>query len=435
MSSVSFSGLASGIDTASLVKQLVAVERAGADSLTTKQSNLATQASIVGSLSSAVAALGAAVKGMDLASELRPRTATTSDAHVAVAASGTAAAGNHTIRVIDTAATQVVASRTFATSGAGVLGAGGVTITKADGSQKTVSWSGTDSLGDIAGKLGDAAAGVSASVLFDGTSYRLIVTADGSGTAGAVSFADTGDGLALSDPANVKVAPRDAQLTIDGVTVTRSKNVIDDALPGVTLTVASKHAATDPDTVVGVQLDKAALTTKLKDFVAKYNAINAALHVQLDYTGTTKGPSTLFGDATLRQLQGALGQMMSSAYGGATLGGIGISRDRSGGMTLDETKLADALAANPGAVEALFVTNGFAAKVTAMTDDYAGTGGILSSKSSSLSARKRALQTDIDRINDNADRLQTRLEAQFNRMEQALSQLQSQGNYLTKMLG
>jgi flagellar hook-associated protein 2 len=435
MPSVSFNGLASGLDTASLVKQLVAVERSGADSLTTKQGYLSTQSSIVSTLSSTLAALGAAVKGMDLTSELQPRTATSSDAHVSIAASTGAPAGSHNVRVIDTAATQVVSSRTFATSGAGVLGAGSVTITKSDGSNKIVSWTAADSLADVAARLGDANAGVRASVLNDGTAYRLVVSAAASGTAGAVTFSDAGSGLDLSNAANVTVPPRDAELLVDGITITRSTNVIDDALAGMTITLGAKHAATDLDTVVGVELDRDALKTKLKDFVTKYNAINSAVHYQLDYFGTKKGPDTLFGDSTLRQLQGAMNATLAKGYDDMTLGSVGVTRDKTGALTLDETKFADAIGKDPDVVNKLFVTGGFAAEMTKLVDNYSGSGGIFAEKTASLSARKRALQTTIDRINANADKMQVRLENQFTRLEQAMSALQSQNAYLTSVLG
>src|SRR5439155_11332887 len=124
--SVTFTGLASGIDSASLVNQLVAAERSQADTLVQQQSDITTQKSIVGSLSTALAAFGTAARGMDLLSELQPRAAASSDSHVSVAASSGAATTTHAIRVNQLARAQVTASKTFATNAAGVLGDGGV---------------------------------------------------------------------------------------------------------------------------------------------------------------------------------------------------------------------------------------------------------------------------------------------------------------------
>jgi flagellar hook-associated protein 2 len=430
---ITFTGLSSGLDTAALVEQLVASERASASALRDRQADLGTQRSIVGSLSTAVAALGTAARGLDLASETRPRTATVSDARLAAAVSPAAAAASHTLRVKQLATAQIAASRTYLAQGAGAAGAGSLGIT-VGGSTKTVSYTASDSLADIASRISAADAGVSAAVLHDGAAYRLVVTAKGTGQAAAPTFTESGAGLGLALPTSVTVAAQDAIVTIDGIDVARPRNVIADALDGVTLTLASAHGSGDASTQLTVGLDQKALTEKVKGVVAAYNTVNSALHVQLDYTGTRRGSATLFGDSTLRQLQGALAGVMSKSYGPTSLGAIGISRDRTGAMTLDESKLAAAVAADPDAVGKLFVDNGFAAAVGDLADQYTRSGtGHLAAKSTSLSDRAKALQSQIDRINASADSLQSRLEARFTALEEAMSQLRTQSSYLSSI--
>jgi flagellar hook-associated protein 2 len=435
MTAVTFTGLSSGLDSASLVNQLVAAERARATLITNRQSDLNSQKSIVGSLSSALAALGTVARGMDLATEVQPRAAASSDARVTVAASSGAAATVHDVRVRQLARGQITASRTFDSAAAGQLGNGSLSITIGD-TTKSIDYSSTDSLADIASRITSAGAGVSASVLFDGTSYRLMVAASATGTAAAPQFTDSGDGLDLSNPDNIKVDALDAIVDIDGVEVTRGRNVIDDAVEGLTLTLVSQHADAEPAATVRVALDNAGLRDKLKAFVTAYNAVNSALHVQLDYTGTRKGGNTLFGDATLRQLQGAIGAVMSDGYGSTTAGAVGLVRGKDGALTLDETRLASALAANPDAVTELFVTGGFAAATTKLTDAYTRSGdGIFALKTKALGDRVGVLQDQADRINAQADSLKARLEAQFTALETAMTKLKSQSAYLTSVFG
>jgi flagellar hook-associated protein 2 len=436
MTAVTFSGLSSGLDTSSLVTQLVAAERAPATLIANRQSDLNTQKSIVGSLSSALAALGTVARGMDLASELQPRTAASSDARVTVAASSGAAATVHDVRVSQLARGQITASRSFTSAEAGVLGDGSLSITTG-GTTTSITYASTDSLADIASRINSSGAAASASVLFDGTSYRLMVAATATGTAAAPAFTDGGDGLDLANPDNITVPAQDAIAEIDGVEVTRGSNVIDDAVAGLTLTLVSPHGDAEPAAAVRVALDSTALRDKLKAFVSAYNAVNAALHVQLDYTGTKKGTDTLFGDATLRQLQGALGSLMSSGYGTSTLGAVGLVRDKGGALTLDESKLASALAANPGAVAGLFVGDGgFATALTGLTDGYSRAGdGILALKVKSFVDRSAVLQTQADRINARADALKTQLEAQFTALETAMTRLKGQSSYLSSVFG
>ena len=441
MTAVTFTGLSSGIDTASLVSQLVAAERSPANVIAGRQSDLNTQKSIVSSLSSALSALGTAMRGLDLPGETQPRKATSSDAHVTVAASSSAVATLHDVRVQQLARGAINASRTFSSAAAGVLGPGSVTITTGTTAVQ-IDYASTDSLADIAARINKAGVAASASVLFDGTAYRLMVASTGTGTAAAAKFVDSGDSLGLSGPA--KVLPRDAIATIDGVEVTRASNVMSDVVTDLTFTLVSPHATADASAAVTVALDTDSLRTKLAGVVSAYNAVNSALHVQLDYTGTQKGTSTLFGDSTLRQLQGALGGIMSSGYGPAgadpstlrSVGALGLTRAKDGSLTLDDTKFAAALAADPDAVGDLFITRGFSAKMTTMTDAYTRpSDGILAGKTRGLTDRSKSLQGQIDHINTRADALKTQLEKQFTALETAMSKLKGQSSFLASIFG
>jgi flagellar hook-associated protein 2 len=435
MSTITFNGLASGLDSASMIEQLVNVERAAANTATTKKSNLDTQKSIVNSLSSGLSALATAVRAMDLDSEIKPRTATNSDNRVSVAASAGASPGVHDLRVKSLATSQVTQSRTFATADAGVLGTGSVAIT-VGGTTKNVSWTAADSLDAIATRINQADAGVNASVVkvAEGD-YRLVMNAKDSGTAKAPTFVDSGDGLDLSNAANIKRVATNAVVNVNGIDITRSSNVITDALAGMTLTLNSTHAVTDPDAKATVTLDSKSLTDKVQKMVDAFNSVNASLHNQLSYTGTKKGDNTLFGDSTLRGLQGALATLKTSAYGeNTTLSAMGISVDKGGAMTLDSAKLVDAVTKDPDAVSKIFLTNGFATAVTGLTDRYTSSDGLLASKTQSLTDRQKVLQDQIDRVNKKADDLQSRLEKQFAALEEAMSKMKSQSSYLSAIL-
>lgn len=433
MGTITFNGLASGLDTSSMIDQLVSIERSAATTASTKKSNLDAQKNIVSSLSSALAGLATAARALDLDSEVKPRAAASSDSHVTVAASATASVTTHDVRVRSLAAAQVTQSRLFSSSAAGVLGDGSVDIT-VGGSTKSIAWTASDSLSTIADRINSADAGVDASVVrVDDTSYRLVVTAKTSGTAAAPTFVDHGDSLQLADPTGIRQAATNALVTVDGIDITRSTNVIADAVEGLTFTLSSAHAATDASAKVGVALDKTAVTDKVKKLVDAYNSVNSALNAQLGYAGTTKGPNTLFGDSTLRGLQTALSAVATGVYGETGIGEIGLARDRTGTMTLDATKLADALAKDPEALSKVFVTNGFATAITKLTDSYTSVDGLLAAKTQSLTDRQQVLQKQIDRINTNADDMRTRLEKQFSALEEAMSKLKAQSSYLSRL--
>jgi flagellar hook-associated protein 2 len=413
---------------------LVSVEKSSETQYTNQQTSISNQKSVVDALTSAVASLGSLADDLALPSTLQMRAASSSDPHVSVAASGTATSTVHDVRVNQIAAAQVASSDTYTGDTVGIAGTGSVTITSGSTSA-SVSYDGTDTLSSIATKINNANAGVSASVLFDGTTYRLMVASKATGTANAATFTETGTKLGLSTTANIKVPAKDAKLTIDGVNVVRSKNVIDDAIPGVTITANSIQAATDPDTSVTVTNDSSALTAKLNSFVTAFNSVAGAVASQLTYNSSATSQSALFGDSTLRSLQGALSQFASQTFGTMHLDDLGLALDKDGLMTLDATKLTTALQTNPDAITTLFVTGGFAKSVSSMAKMYSEAGdGVLVTKSSGLTDRSKLLQQEIDQIEDNANALQTRLQAQFTAMEAALSTMQSQSSYLTSML-
>jgi flagellar hook-associated protein 2 len=436
MTSITFSGLASGLDTSSIISQLVAAEKVPEQQLQSEQSDLSAKKSIVDNLSTTVASLGNLFSSMTLSSDVQYRTASASDSHVTVAASGDAIATSHDVRVEQLARAQVTSSRTFTSNAAGVLGDGSVTIQTPSGTPSTVSWDATDSLSDVASKINDAKAGVTASVLFDGSSYRLIVNSNSTGTANAATFTDSGDGLDLSDSANVQVAAQDAKVKIDGIEVTRPTNIIDDALTGVTITAVSVQAATDPDTSLDVSVDHDAIKAQLGQVVNDYNGVINAINQQLTYTGTTAGTDTLFGDSTLQGLKSAMDSLATQQFGGMSMSDLGLTFDKTGVLSLDDTTLDATLDKNPDALNDLFVTGGMSTAFVNMSNAYTESGdGILTSKSQGFTDESTALQSQIDQIESNATALQSRLQDQFNALEATMSKLNSQASQVSSILG
>lgn len=434
MTAVSFSGLASGLDTSSLVTKLVAAEKSSENQYTSQQTTISNQKSIIDNMTSKVASLGSLARDMALPSTLQLRTASSSDSHVSIAVSGTATPTVHDIRVNQLASSQVASSNTYASDTAGIAGAGTLTLTTGTTSA-TVTFDATDTLSSIASKINDANAGATASVLFDGTQYRLMVSSKATGTANATTFAETGAALGLASPANLKVPAKDAKLSIDGVDIVRSSNIIADALAGTTITASSVHAATDADSSVTVSVDTTALTAKFQAFITAFNSVAGATSGQLTYNAAATTQSALFGDSTLRGLQSSMSAFTSRTFGTMNLTDLGVSMDKDGLLSLDSAKLTTALQANPDAITTLFVTGGLASAVKKMSDLYSEPGdGVLVVKSAGMTDRNSLLQDQIDQIEANADALQTRLEAQFNALETAMSLLQGQSSYITQMM-
>lgn len=200
--------------------------------------------------------------------------------------------------------------------------------------------------------------GVQASVLkVAENDYRLVLTAAETGRAIQLTQV-SGDsvldrlGLTTGGGTNIKhelQAARTAQITIDGVTIERSSNVIDDAIAGVTINLFRADPATT--VTVEVQRSAASVRQKITAFVDAWNAFRDFLdtHRQVSETGEVAEEAVLFGDAALRQVAGTLGGELMREVSGlppgalSSLASIGISFDASNRLVVDDRKLDDAL--------------------------------------------------------------------------------------------
>jgi flagellar hook-associated protein 2 len=193
MSSV---GLGSGLDVNSIVTQLVAIEKQPLKALTTKATTFQTQLSTYGTINSQVAALETAAAALATSSGWAVQKATSSDATaVSVSATSAAAASVLAVNVTQLARAQssasvgVAAGTTVGTAGTLSIQLGswaGATFT-GSGSAVSVDIAAGDKVADIASKINakyvGVAEGVTATVLKDGATERLVVTSKNTGEA------------------------------------------------------------------------------------------------------------------------------------------------------------------------------------------------------------------------------------------------------------
>jgi len=158
------------------------------------------------------------------------------------------------------------------------------------------------------------------------------------------------------------VAGRDALVTIDGVEVTSSDNTIKDVISGVTLNLMKA----DPETTVtlNVNRDLDAVINKINTFVEAYNKVSSFISRQQEYDSENeKAGGVLFGDNTLRSVKSQLTSVLTDAVQGvsssySTLGLVGISLDKEGMLSVDESELRGHLETNFNDVMKLFAGHG-----------------------------------------------------------------------------
>jgi flagellar hook-associated protein 2 len=438
---VNFSGLASGLDTGAIVDSLVSIERSRANTFNERKFNTERQISTIGSLSSIMKDLDSKLDSFSTKNEIRQMSVeTTNEDRVVVTSSGAATAGNFAMRVTNLAKNETSQSNTYATADAGVVGTGTLDLTVGTEPLVSIAYDATDSLFEIAERITNSDAKATASVLFDGTDYRIMVTSEESGVANGITFGESGDALGLTLGTAELIPPEDAAFTINGVAVTRPTNVVTDVVTGVSLQLVGLSQVGEADASIQVTQDTAGTKTKLQEFVDSYNKVVDVVNKELTYSGTTKDGSSLFGDSTLRQLQRTLGTNISTNYtngsGQTSLGILGIEMDNTGKLTIDSTKLDNTLSTDPRAIDNLFAgdggNDGMAKVLQNMVETYTQSStGLLSSKTESLNSRIKVFDTQIERIEQSAVALSEQLNRQFAALEQAMSQLNSQQSYLS----
>ncbi len=219
----------------------------------------------------------------------------------------------------------------------------------------------TDSLEAIATAI-DAVSGVTATVTSSGsgtdTVYRLEIVGD----SGAPTFTDDSNvlvtlGVLEKGIANQIDAAQDASFTVDGISMTRSSNAVDDAIENVQLQLLDETGAS-PVTVT-VAANSQAAADAVQDLVTYYNQVIDLMNENQQFNTDTNEGGALFGSPTVLTLEVDLRQMVMGLVD--TLGGdlilasqAGISTDEHDQLVFDRTEFLDALGSDPVGVQRLF---------------------------------------------------------------------------------
>jgi flagellar hook-associated protein 2 len=437
---ISFGGIGSGMDTEGIVTALVGVERQGENALQTKLTANNSSISNLSSVSSLLSKLKAASDALDTTAEVGSYKASSSNAAIVASSSGLASPGKYSITVDKLAKEQRTYSNTIASVGTALGQAGTLKLGVGSGTTTDVSILATDTLDDVIGKINASGQRITASSFFDGTSYRIQLRGQDSGAANALSITETGTSFGFTVPANTVQAAQDAQIKLDGFTITSATNQVTGAIRGVTLALTTE--TTDAVTV-GIENDPDGLKSKLNTLVDSYNAVVSKIK-DLAGNGTVKAKdANLAGDSMLRSINqriaGALQTVTSSTATYGSLGSIGLALDRSGKLSLDSTKFSKAMAADPDAVTKVLAgagTGGLGVMgaVSSAVDLFTKTGtGIMAGRTDAMNATTKRLQDRIDREEIRINRYADQLRKQFTQMDTTVASWNAQSSYLSQL--
>jgi flagellar hook-associated protein 2 len=449
----SISGLASGLDTASIISSLMQIEKQPQIRIQQKitqeqarQQSLKDVLAQLNTLTTAYQSLTDVGTWADVQSVV-----STDDAHVSATRTAGAAAGSYSVDV-----TNLARANQFTGSGVSAATADDtIHITNSAGTTDVDVKAG-DTLDVIAGKINGTTDSPVYATVFNGS---LVLSNKSTGVSSKITGVTTGgtSGLTFGETQTAL----DASFKVNGTTYTRSSNVVSDVIPG--LTVALKGAETGATITIGSPApDTDSITKKLQSFVTQYNTtleylLNKVNGAATDANGAPVAQDPLHGDAAIRGLisqlrnsfsdvfQGRPGTMQTLVQAGVSTGkatGSGsLSSDAiDGKLTLDSAAFSTALTSNFSNVKALFTnatgsypTEGLGQRLADLIKPWtasSASNGLLNMRIDGETTTISALQkqsTDWD------VRLQTKqqmLQAQFTAMEVALSKSQSESSWL-----
>lgn len=357
-----FSGLASGLDTNSIVESLIQVERAPIDRLQARRVEYNQKLDAWTSINTKISEFRTSIDAVSSESDFDDFVGVSSsdEDSVAVTLTGSPSPASVSLSVIQLAAThQISTGSGFATT-ADLVGTGTFSVTTAAG-QSDFTTGSTTTLLELAQQINAGDIDVNASIIeVTETDHRILLTSSTSGATGSFTTSSDLTGFATSDEIS---AGADATIRIGdpvtGLDVTRSTNTFTNVIDGVTIEAGAVTAA--PITV-GVARDTEAAATAIKAMVESVNGVLAEIAFRTAYNEETDTPSSLTSDSTARDivsdLQSTLSNTILSTGNIRHLGDLGVEFTREGNYSIDETKLQEALDNDFDDVVGLFARTG-----------------------------------------------------------------------------
>jgi len=220
-----------------------------------------------------------------------------------------------------------------------------------------------------------------------------------------------------------EVAELDAQFTVDGIQMSRSSNLIENAIEGLTFELAQTTTGTEQ---ISISQDFETATESIQKFIDDFNKLNDEIRKKTFINGETGERGLLQRERSLRNLslnlrQSAILPVQSlddPAVQSITDLGITVSQD--GSLTLsDSSKFESIMSQNPETVEQLFIApDGIVQNLKTSVES------VLSGNNNLLDSIESGFESKINRTNDRIDRETRFLERREDQLRKEFSQLQ-----------
>jgi flagellar hook-associated protein 2 len=440
---LSIDGLASGLDTTTLINDLMKVEAVPQTLLKNRVTAVQARISALQGLNSGVAELATKAKKFaePKAWELYSATSTSAKVTTSVGAGAGPASIDFTVSALAQKQTSVSAAMTEWQDSPPVL------TVVVGGVSKEITAKST-SLDDVVSAINAAGSGVTASKVPVGAEgYRLQFTAAGSGTEAAFSIyrgsAAAVAGQTATQLATTLIRPaQDAAIvlwagTAAEQTLTSSTNTFSELLPGVAVTVS--EVSTTPATIT-VARDNAQISKAASDLVGSVNSVLASISTKSTVVSSTNAAGTpitsggvFTGDSTVRTVNANILAAATQPVNGKSPSEFGIVITKSGSIEFDATKFGDALTKDPAATMAAVASiSGRLAEAAKQASDP--TTGLLSTKIAGQQTDAKNFNAQIENWDDRLATRRAALQRTYSSLEVALSGMKAQSSWLSSQL-
>lgn len=296
-------------------------------------------------------------------------------------------------------------------------------------------------LEEFVNAINNNGSGLQASVLYDGSDYRVILkTPEGTNNNLTIVENDTtltfGDGNGNTTPAQDS---SDADLTIDGVSVTSHSNTLNEYIPGISLKLKKTGSFS-----VYIQTDYSKLAQDMQNIVKDYNDAIKYINQNNNYDDQKNVADSFFCNETIEDVQNKLSNLFIGTYGGSSsqfksLADLGITLNKDGSLEFDSSTFLNALNTNFKDVKNMLVEtstgaeDGFLSVMHSDINQMTSSNGELELEKGYINDRIDSLDTQISTIQKQLDQERTMLTLTFSQMDEYIGGLKSQSSYMQQI--
>ena len=365
----------SGLNITQIVDSLVEAEQAPKENvIQTKIDDKTTSISAIGEVKSSLSTLSSSLGSLTGNTSLKVSSNSTSIT-ASIVNPAKAVSINSSISVSTLAAGQTLAFENYS-SNTSLVGAGTLTLERGDWSSGSFVASSTmasdnltvlstDTLESLKDKINTLNYGVTASVIGVGDDTYTLILKSGEGKENALRITasenPSGSGLSAIDNTSTngskqKVAGTDASISVDGISLTRSTNNINDLFDGYEINLIS---TTSSAANISSNVDVSLATTNIQSFVDAVNKARLILTSKTFRGSSTESAGELSDDPVIKNIREQVERLTSTVLDGFGANGVyvsnlGIQTERDGQLTLNTTVLENELKNNPSSLDAVF---------------------------------------------------------------------------------